>query len=50
MYYRQIVSRTVVRAEPNYEADMAKLQKEAEERLDEKVEELIKNIDTVGQN
>eukprot|EP00574_Skeletonema_japonicum_P013795 CAMPEP_0201713664 /NCGR_PEP_ID=MMETSP0593-20130828/424_1 /ASSEMBLY_ACC=CAM_ASM_000672 /TAXON_ID=267983 /ORGANISM="Skeletonema japonicum, Strain CCMP2506" /LENGTH=68 /DNA_ID=CAMNT_0048202839 /DNA_START=56 /DNA_END=262 /DNA_ORIENTATION=- len=47
---RQSVSRTVVRAEPDYDAKFEKLQKEAEERLDDKVEELMKNIDTVGQN
>ncbi len=47
---RQMVPRTVVRAEDrNYEAEFNKLQKEAEERLDEKVAELMKNIDTVGQ-
>jgi len=33
----------------NYEAEFNKLQKEAEERLDEKVAELMKNIDSVGQ-
>eukprot|EP00571_Detonula_confervacea_P017333 CAMPEP_0172299656 /NCGR_PEP_ID=MMETSP1058-20130122/1904_1 /TAXON_ID=83371 /ORGANISM="Detonula confervacea, Strain CCMP 353" /LENGTH=69 /DNA_ID=CAMNT_0013009177 /DNA_START=138 /DNA_END=347 /DNA_ORIENTATION=- len=48
---RPTVSRTVVRAEDvDYEAQFNKLQKEAEERLDEKVEELMKNIETVGQN
>ncbi|KAL7539885.1 hypothetical protein ACHAXR_009694 [Thalassiosira sp. AJA248-18] len=48
---RQTVSRTVVRAEDvDYEAQFNKLQKEAEERLDDKVEELMKNIETVGQN
>eukprot|EP00581_Thalassiosira_minuscula_P009747 CAMPEP_0183709724 /NCGR_PEP_ID=MMETSP0737-20130205/5712_1 /TAXON_ID=385413 /ORGANISM="Thalassiosira miniscula, Strain CCMP1093" /LENGTH=69 /DNA_ID=CAMNT_0025937895 /DNA_START=127 /DNA_END=336 /DNA_ORIENTATION=- len=48
---RQSVSRTVVRAEDvDYEAQFNKLQKEAEERLDDKVEELMKNIETVGQN
>ncbi|KAL7432742.1 hypothetical protein ACHAXM_003248 [Skeletonema potamos] len=46
---RQSVSRTVVRAETDYEAKFEKLQKEAEERLDDKVEELMKNIETVGQ-
>jgi predicted house-cleaning noncanonical NTP pyrophosphatase (MazG superfamily) len=46
------VSRTVVRAEDSdeYQSKIAKLQKEAEERLDDKVEELMKNIETVGQN
>ena len=48
--FRQSVSRTVVRAEPDYDAKFEKLQKEAEERLDDKVEELMKNIETVGQN
>lgn len=48
---RPVVSRTVVHAEdPDYEAQFDKLQKEAEERLDDKVEELMKNIETVGQN
>lgn len=48
---RPAVSRTVVRAEePDFEAQFDKLQKEAEERLDDKVEELMKTIDTVGQN
>eukprot|EP00579_Thalassiosira_antarctica_P001264 CAMPEP_0201865672 /NCGR_PEP_ID=MMETSP0902-20130614/486_1 /ASSEMBLY_ACC=CAM_ASM_000551 /TAXON_ID=420261 /ORGANISM="Thalassiosira antarctica, Strain CCMP982" /LENGTH=69 /DNA_ID=CAMNT_0048390481 /DNA_START=86 /DNA_END=295 /DNA_ORIENTATION=+ len=47
---RQTVSRTIVRAEDvDYQAQFTKLQKEAEERLDEKVEELMKNIETVGQ-
>eukprot|EP00585_Thalassiosira_rotula_P012777 CAMPEP_0196129528 /NCGR_PEP_ID=MMETSP0910-20130528/162_1 /TAXON_ID=49265 /ORGANISM="Thalassiosira rotula, Strain GSO102" /LENGTH=69 /DNA_ID=CAMNT_0041388639 /DNA_START=85 /DNA_END=294 /DNA_ORIENTATION=+ len=47
---RASVSRTVVKAEDvDYEAQFTKLQKEAEERLDEKVEELMKNIETVGQ-
>lgn len=48
---RPIVSRTLVRAEPepDYEAEFNKLQKEAEERIDDKVEELMKNIETVGQ-
>eukprot|EP00569_Conticribra_weissflogii_P002712 CAMPEP_0171336450 /NCGR_PEP_ID=MMETSP0878-20121228/6053_1 /TAXON_ID=67004 /ORGANISM="Thalassiosira weissflogii, Strain CCMP1336" /LENGTH=69 /DNA_ID=CAMNT_0011837933 /DNA_START=88 /DNA_END=297 /DNA_ORIENTATION=- len=47
---RQVVPRTVVMAEDrNYEAEFNKLQKEAEERLDEKVAELMKNIDSVGQ-
>ena len=50
-YHRPQVSRTVVRAEDvDYEAQFNKLQKEAEERLDDKVEELMKNIETVGQN
>ncbi|KAL9184000.1 hypothetical protein ACHAXT_002086 [Thalassiosira profunda] len=43
--------RTAIRAEDvDYEAQLNKLQKEAEERLDDKVEELMKNIETVGQN
>lgn len=46
---RQSVARTVVRAEPDYDAKFDKLKKEAEERLDDKVEELMKNIETVGQ-
>ena len=42
---------TAVRAEDvDYEAQFKKLQSEAEDRLDEKVEELMKNIETVGQN
>ncbi|KAL3816573.1 hypothetical protein ACHAXA_003813 [Cyclostephanos tholiformis] len=40
---------TAIRAEDvDYEAQFKKLQKEAEERLDDKVEELMRNIDTVG--
>ncbi|KAL3791376.1 hypothetical protein ACHAWO_005000 [Cyclotella atomus] len=47
---RPAISRTVVRAEPmDYEKEMAKLQKECEERLDDKVAELMSNIETVGQ-
>ena len=34
----------------DYESQFKKLEKEAEERLDDKVEELMKNIETVGQN
>lgn len=50
MIHRPSVS-TAIRAEDvDYEAQFTKLQKEAEERLDEKVEELMKNIETVGQN
>jgi len=33
----------------DYEKEMAKLQKECEDRLDDKVAELMKNIETVGQ-
>ncbi|KAL7546708.1 hypothetical protein ACHAWF_010035 [Thalassiosira exigua] len=45
------VARTALSAEDvDYEAQFGKLQKEAEERLDEKVEELMKNIETVGQD
>ena len=33
----------------DYEAQIKKLQKDAEERMDDKVEELMKNIETVGQ-
>ena len=47
---RQTVSRTAIRAEIDFDAEIKKLQTEAEERLDEKVEELMKNIDTVGQD
>jgi hypothetical protein len=48
--HRPSVSRTVVRAEDaDYEKEFAKLQKEAEERLDDKVAELMTNIETVGQ-
>ena len=42
---------TALYAEPgdiNYEESFKKLQKEAEERLEDKVNELMKNIDTVG--
>eukprot|EP00529_Nitzschia_sp_RCC80_P040109 CAMPEP_0113455454 /NCGR_PEP_ID=MMETSP0014_2-20120614/8384_1 /TAXON_ID=2857 /ORGANISM="Nitzschia sp." /LENGTH=82 /DNA_ID=CAMNT_0000346885 /DNA_START=543 /DNA_END=791 /DNA_ORIENTATION=- /assembly_acc=CAM_ASM_000159 len=34
--------------ETNFEADLAKLQKEAEERLDEKISELQANIEKTG--
>ena len=34
----------------DYEAQFKKLQSEAEDRLEEKVEDLMKNIETVGQN
>ena len=34
--------------ETNYEADIQKLQKEAEERLDKKIEELKANIASTG--
>ncbi|KAL7456363.1 hypothetical protein ACHAWC_007866 [Mediolabrus comicus] len=48
---RQSISRTVVRADSDeYAAQLDKMQKEAEERLDDKVEELMKNIETVGQS
>lgn len=33
----------------DYEAQFKKLEKEAEERLDDKVNELMSNIETVGQ-
>ena len=47
---RSMISRTAVRAEDtDYEKEFAKLQKEAEERLDDKVAELMSNIETVGQ-
>lgn len=47
---RSTVSRTVIRAEDtDYEKEFAKLQKEAEERIDDKVAELMSNIETVGQ-
>ena len=36
--------------ETNFEADIAKLEKEAEERLDAKIAELAGNIETVGKN
>ena len=40
---------SAIRAEEmNYEAEMKKLQKDAEVRLEETVEELMRNIDTVG--
>lgn len=35
--------------ESNFEADHAKLKEEAEKRIEEKVAELMKNIDTVGE-
>ena len=34
--------------EANFEGDLAKLQKEAEERLDEKIAELMSNIEKAG--
>lgn len=34
--------------EANFEGDLAKLQKEAEERLDEKIAELMTNIEKAG--
>lgn len=34
--------------ETNFEADLAKLEKEAEERLDTKITELQGNIETIG--
>jgi hypothetical protein len=34
--------------ETNFEADLDKLQKEAEERLDAKISELTGNIESVG--
>lgn len=34
--------------EPDFESDIAKLEKEAEERLDAKIAELQGNIDSVG--
>jgi hypothetical protein len=34
--------------ETNFEGDLAKLQKEAEERLDEKIAELMTNIEQAG--
>ena len=51
MYNNRQRMPTAVRAEDvDYEAQFKKLQSEAEDRLDEKVEELMKNIETVGQN
>jgi hypothetical protein len=46
-----IINAVALNAEPsdtNYEESFKKLQKEAEERLEDKVNELMKNIDTVG--
>jgi hypothetical protein len=34
----------------NFEGDLAKVQKEAEERLEEKVAELLSNIENTGAN
>ena len=34
--------------EINFEGDLAKLQKEAEERLDEKIAELMSNLEKTG--
>jgi hypothetical protein len=34
--------------ESNFEADLAKVQEEAEKRLEEKVAELTSNIETTG--
>lgn len=49
--HRQSISRTVVRADSDeYAAQLDKMQKEAEARLDDKVDELMKNIETVGQS
>ena len=43
------ICRRLFAEEPDYEKQIGALQKEAEERLDKKVEELMKNIDAVGQ-
>jgi hypothetical protein len=52
---RPIVSQTALNAEwekdwkeTNFETDLAKLQKEAEERLETKISELMSNIEKVG--
>ena len=53
--HRAFVSKTALSAETmsdwketNFEADLAKLEKEAEERLDTKITELQGNIETIG--
>jgi len=53
---RAFVSKTALCAEPattagedkNWEVEISKLQTEAEARLDAKIDELMKNIETVG--
>lgn len=48
--YRLPVSSSIRMADDvDYEAQFKKLEKEAEERLDDKVNELMRNIETVGQ-
>jgi len=50
---RSFVQRSALSAEPqdkDYEAELKKLQKDAEERLDDKVSDLMKNIEKVGVN
>ncbi|KAL7437924.1 hypothetical protein ACHAXH_006056 [Discostella pseudostelligera] len=42
------VTTTVFAEDADYEAQFKKLQQEAEDRLEEKVQELIKNVDNVG--
>ena len=50
-YNRPAVQSSIRMADDvDYEAQFKKLQSEAEERLEEKVEDLMKNIETVGQN
>ncbi|KAL3763422.1 hypothetical protein ACHAWU_001995 [Discostella pseudostelligera] len=39
---------TVFAEDADYEAQFKKLQQEAEDRLEEKVQELMKNVDNVG--
>ena len=49
-YNRLSVSSSIRMADDvDYEAQFKKLEKEAEERLDDKVNELMSNIETVGQ-
>ena len=50
-YNRPAVQSSIRMADDvDYEAQFKKLQSEAEDRLEEKVEDLMKNIETVGQN
>jgi hypothetical protein len=53
--YRPVAANTALNAEwekdwkeSNFEADLAKVQKEAEARLEEKVAELASNIENTG--
>ena len=53
--FRPFVTKTALSAEwekewkeNDFEGDLAKLQKEAEERLDQKISELMNNIENAG--